>query len=226
MGKDVRLAVPLLPTQIAAAERLHARSRQWEVSDGALHALAKRFPDFGDEAVVLKSVAINALYGTNIFAITRMAEHVKGVIAKSDLASAGPELVEQLAALPKTAGQKKPRLYFSFASKFAHFFIDPERFPILDNYAAKTLVFHLGEKNMAKRPGHPYLAFVENLLRLRTAADLTCSTRELDHYLWVAGEYRAWRGKPDVQINMEMRRLFEAPSASDGADLRLLLSQP
>jgi len=225
MRKDERLAVPLLPTQIAAAERLHARSRQWKVSDGALHALAKRFPDFGDEAVVLKSVAINALYGTNIFAITRMAEHAKGVIAKTDLASVGPELVERLAALPKTASQKKPRLYFSFASKFAHFFIDAERFPILDNYAAKTLAFHLGDKNLVKRPGHPYLAFVENLLRLRAAASLTCSTRELDHYLWVAGEYRAWGGRPNAKINVEMRNLFQAPSTDDKANLRLLLAE-
>ena len=224
MGKNLSLAVPLLPAQIAAAERLHARSRQWRVSDGALHALARRFPDFGDEAVVLKSVAINALYGTNIFAITRMAEHAKGVIATTDLASAGPELVEQLAALPKTAKQKKPRLYLSFASKFAHFFVDSERFPILDNYAAKTLVFHLGEKNMVARPGHPYMAFVENLLRLRTAAGLACSTRELDHYLWVAGEYRAWREKR-AKINVEMENLFKKPSAEDKANLRLLLAE-
>jgi hypothetical protein len=223
--KDVRLAVPLSPAQIAAAERLHARSRQWRVSDDALHALAQRFPDFGDEAVVLKCVAINALYGTNVFAITRMAEHVKGVIAKTDLASAGPKLVEQLAALPKTAGQKKARLHLSFASKFAHFFIDPGRFPILDNYAVKTLVFHLGEKNLVKRPGHPYMAFVENLLRLRTAASLTCSTRELDHYLWVAGEYRAYREKPNAKINVEMRSLFQAPSTDDKANLRLLLAE-
>lgn len=221
----MRLKVPLVPAQIAAAERLHGRSRQWRVSDGALHALAKRFPDFGDEAVVLKSVAINALYGTNVFAITRMAEHAKGVIAKTDLASAGPELVERLAALPKTTGQKKPRLHMSFASKFAHFFIDPERFPILDNYAAKTLVFHLGERNLVKRPGHVYWAFVENLLRLRNAAGLTCSTRELDHYLWVAGEYRAWRQNPDAKINVEMRSLFQAPSADDKEDLHRLLAE-
>jgi hypothetical protein len=81
----------------------------------------------------------------------------------------------------------------------------------------------LGKKNMVNRPGHPYLAFVENLVRLRAAAGLTCSTRDLDHYLWVAGEYRAWRKNRNARINVEIRGLFNSPSPGCKADLRAML---
>ena len=117
------LVVPLSSGQVDAANKLHEQLTQWQVADQALEALHMRFPGFGIEATLLKVVAVNQLYGTNIYAVVRVAKHIESIIREK--AKVGDvDLVKQLASLP---GRK----HISFASKFAHFFIDKERFPIL-----------------------------------------------------------------------------------------------
>jgi len=39
---------------------------------------------------------------------------------------------------------RSTKRHHSFVSKFAHFFIDPERFPIMDSYPVSLLKVHLG----------------------------------------------------------------------------------
>lgn len=118
------LSVPLTMAQVETAKRLHGKLLQWQVTDHALHALAENLPGFAVEATLLKVAAINQLYGTNVYAVVRMAQHVTEVLqATSRMEDA--DLVEQLACLDD-------RKHRSFASKFAHFFIDMERFPIFD----------------------------------------------------------------------------------------------
>ncbi|GHO80505.1 hypothetical protein KSD_82760 [Ktedonobacter sp. SOSP1-85] len=124
--KEAVLAVPLLESQIEAANRLHQHLQQWQVADKALSALQLRFPGFDMEATLLKVVVVNQLYGTNILAVTRMAEHVTTIMLSAGGRNAF-DLVEQIALF---SGKK----HLSFASKFAHFFIDMERFPIYDSF--------------------------------------------------------------------------------------------
>ena len=209
------LAIPLTPDQIDAAQQLHARLGQWRAADDALRALAKQFPGFDSASTLLKVVTVNALYGTNVLAIIRMATHVRGVLEKTNLEASGPELVERLAGLPPAKGQR-PRRHHSFAAKFAHFFINEHRFPIMDSYAAQMLVAHLGRANIVQDPRHPYVAFSRNLGTLKALAALQVTNRELDRYLWLAGQYRAWHKgrerRSPVQINVELARLFVQPS--------------
>jgi hypothetical protein len=216
------LTVPLTAGQIAAAIRLHDRLPNWDISDRTLVALRERMPGFTPEETLVKTATINALYGTNLFAVVRMAEHVAQVLAETNLASAGPELVEQMAALPMTATQKHMHRHMSFAAKFAHFFIDPERFPIMDSYAVWMVEYHLGRKNCLRDAKQPYMAFVENLRRLREAAELNVKSRELDRYLWLAGQYRQWRKNPKSQINSELVAFFAHPSGESEEDLHML----
>jgi len=211
--------VRLTGEQIAAAGALHSTLTQWQVTDNALSRLRDEMPGFGPEEALLKVVAVNALYGTNVFALGRAATHVGTVLNSADIAKAGPELVELLANIPTTPNAR-PKRYISFASKFANFFIDPERFPIYDSYAERMLVFHLG--NLAERdPARPYEAFVASLAMLRREYGLQCSYRELDRYLWVGGLYRA-HAKGKRALNAELLRLFEKPSAEQRTLLRLL----
>ena len=70
---DMKLAVPLYKRQIDAAGKLRQNLQQWQKSDAALVALHKKFPGFTPEACLLKSVAVNAIYGTNVLAIVRVA---------------------------------------------------------------------------------------------------------------------------------------------------------
>jgi hypothetical protein len=176
-------------------------------------------PGFGLEEALLKVVAVNALYGTNVFALVRAARHVRAVLGSADLAKAGPELVELLASIPTTSNSQ-PRRYVSFASKFAHFFISSERFPIYDSYAERMLLFHLGP-SAVRNQARPYEVFNWNLERLKRKYDLRGSYRELDRYLWVAGQYRAY-AKGKRMLNTELLHLFDNPSAEQRALLRAL----
>lgn len=199
----------LTPEQVEVAGALHRTLKQWRVTDEALRRLGQAIPGFGPEEALLKVVAVNALYGTNVFALVRAAKHVHAVLGSTDVACVSPQLVESLANIPTTSAGR-PRRYVSFASKFAHFFISAERFPIYDSYAEQMLLHHLGRA--AKRdPVRPYVTFVENLDRLRSECGLRCSYRDLDRYLWLAGQYRAHaRGKRE--LNAELLHLFEKPS--------------
>ena len=128
---EMDLAVPLSMSQIEAANRLHSKLLQWQITDRALHALHVNLPGFDIEATLLKVAAVNQLYGTNVYAVMRMAQHITKVMLTAGNME-DTDLVEKLASLPG-------RQHLSFASKFAHFFIDMERFPIYDSYAVKMV---------------------------------------------------------------------------------------
>lgn len=223
------LANTLTQAQLDAANRLYARLRQWQMADAALKALADAFPRWEPQATLLKVAAINQLYGTNLYAVARMAEHVGKVMATADPATEGLALVERIAALPVANADERVRRHVSFASKLAHFFMDADRFPIYDSYAKDILERHLGPRGRAQDETHPYLAYVDNLRRLRERSRLTWAGRELDHYLWLAGQYREWdknkaRKKPQP-INTELQRLFDHPPTAQDADYLTVLSQ-
>jgi len=213
----------VLPSQLTAAKRLYGRLPQWHATNRALEALGQRFPDFGIESALLKVAAVNQLYGTNVYAIVRMAEHVCIVMAGNGNTHAEETLVERVAALPPTPGQPRDRRHISFASKFAHFFVDAERFPIYDAYAVKMVEYLLGANNRVSDPQHPYRAFVQNLRQLKQRDQITCTRQELDAYLWLAGLYWEWLRSAKAQINTEVAQLFEAPPPDVAVKLAALL---
>jgi hypothetical protein len=216
------LAVPLPIGKIEAANRLHKRLELWRLTDQALGLLDQRCPSFEPDVCLLKVVAVNGLYGTNLYAITRMAKHAAGVLAGIDRAAAGPEVVERLAKLPAAEGQKHKRCHYSFASKFAHFFLGQERFPIMDSYAVAMLRRHLGRRNYSNDTTNRYAAFVRNFQELKRLSGFTGSNRQLDRYLWLAGEYAAWKKKPKAAINAEVATLFAHASGETLALLNVL----
>lgn len=212
-------AVPLAIPQIEAAHDLHLRLEQWRITDTALQELHIRFPGFDIEATLLKVVAVNQLYGTNVYAVDRMAKHIVEVM-HTDMVSDDVKFVEILAALPALPA-KKQRNHISFASKFAHFFIDKERFPIFDSYAEDMVKFHLSKQEYVKDSKRPYSAFVQNLLLLRNQIQGSCTYEALDRYLWLAGLYHAYRTKANPKINREVEELFRSLSL-DNAPTSLL----
>ena len=144
----------LTQAQVDAACRLHAQHLPgWQRSDSSLNRLNELTPRFSPEVCLLKSATINAVYGTQVLAIMQMAAHVTNVLQQADLDRAGTELVEMIADLRLSRGKKRRRRT-SFASKFCHFFVDPERFPIYDDAAKQALKLHLGRKR-AHDDAHP-----------------------------------------------------------------------
>src|SRR5271157_1430769 len=193
------LAHQLLNEQIEAASEFW---NEWEGEYKELSRLNEVFPGFDGTAVLLKAVVINTLYGTNVYAIEKVAECVKTVMSKANHAT-GPDLVEELVEeMTKVSGRK----HHSFASKFAHFFIDKD-LPILDQYAEFMVRWHLGSEQSQNH--RRYLKFDEDIRKLKELAGLSCSNAQLDAYLWVAGEYLCWKKDPKVKITQELRELFE-----------------
>jgi len=89
-----------------------------------------------------------------------------------------------------------------------------DQFPIYDSYAVKMLTYHLNGKG---REGLSYEQFAAGFSALKDALDFPVTTRELDRYLWLAGQLRAWKGlvpwrRPYPGINSELQRLFESPA--------------
>jgi len=209
------LAVPLSQVQITAANQLHQRLEQWALSDRALHRLRQSVPGFDPEACLLKTLAVNQLYGTNVLAIIPMSRHVYRVLLGLDLISQGIELVDKIAAFTHNGVET---MRTSFAAKFCHFFIDEDRFPIYDQAARLAMKLHLGTRYVNDTS---YASFCANLSILRTVAGLQGSARTIDRYLWIVGSYMRWKKNP--QIGAELRRMFERPLPEETLQLEQLL---
>jgi len=215
----MELAIPLSQSQIEAANKLHEQLQQWQVTDRALYALHTKFPGFAIEATLLKVVAVNQLYGTYVLAVDRMTRQIVDVLSTKDNLD-DISLVEKIAQLE--------RKHTSFASKFAHFFIDKERFPIYDSFAEDMIKFHLGRQPCIRPDKHPYRAFVQNLARLKELAgsQLSCTNEELDRYLWLAGLYKAYKCRANPKINREVEDLFKSLSLGDAPSALLQAMLP
>jgi len=193
------LAQPLTQSQIDAASRFWAAG-DWESKE--LVQLKQAFPDRHD-AIRVKAIVLNELYGTNVIAIYKVAERLE-ILLLEKAHTTGPLLVEELAD-----GIKKEVTgcaHYSFVAKFVHFFVD-SNLPILDSYAEEMAAWHLGQSQ--SRNSKRYLRFCENIETLSKLASLTCDCAELDAYLWVAGQYRAWWKNSKYQISSDLRPFFE-----------------
>ena len=209
MNEVLQLAIPLSQSQIDAAAEFWKKNGGAETPD-VFSQIRKAFPGLS-EAVTVKAIVLNELYGTNIIAIQKVADCVEQVLKRDH--STGPELVEELVTeiWPITKQHNH-----SFASKYAHFFID-STLPILDWYAEWMLGLHLGRSAQFGN-GKRYLKFAEDVETLKMAAGLQCSCAELDGYLWMVGEYRYWKAHPKTQVNAELRLHFEALETSPEAE--------
>jgi hypothetical protein len=200
--------VPLSGEQIAAAARLQEKHLpQWRAADEALEAVRTAFKaDFNYSANLVRIATVNTLYGTNLKAVHRMARHIEGILPKGAKLLEPAELVEAIAALPR-APSERPRRHRSFASKFCHFFVNADDFPIFDSAARDALRLHLGSKSLREAESS-YTGFCGALASLRRTYGLFVPARELDRYLWVAGMWLAFaRGRRD--LNRELLALFE-----------------
>ena len=197
MEKPLQLAIPLKQSQIDAATQFWASG--WESKE--FEQLRIAFPNPLD-AVRIKAIVLNALYGTNIIAIAQAADCVERVLRANQWT--GSDLVEQLVIGVREATK---RSNYSFAAKYAHFFVDSS-LPILDSFAEWMLGRHLGRQMQSKDPRR-YHKFTEDIETLKRVAGLTCNCAELDAYLWVAGEYWYWKDHPNYSISTDLKQRFE-----------------
>lgn len=199
-----------LTEAIGVASELRKLLRDWQLADEAFEFLkCRRFES--EKVCLLTVVVVDALYSTNlrfepgrreevaryIFSIRdRLLKHSADVDKHS--ADLDLNLVEDIA---KTGGTK---VNISFASKLCHFFVS-EKYPIYDRFVCKAL-----KKLVPQIKLQPYSDFVS---ACRSVAEpkppgRTICMRELDHYLWLTGQYLEYDGADNVEERNEVRNLF------------------
>jgi hypothetical protein len=190
---------------IEAANQLSLGLKQWRLSDNVLASLRCTYRDFDEVSCLLKTIAINTLYGTQIYAVIPLARHIAEVAKELPVVKWDATMVMKLAKYPESN-----RNNVSFAAKFCHFFVDDKRFHIYDEQARLAIRHHLGDyKN---DDTDPYKAFCSNLERLRAEFSIDADSRPLDRYLWLVGswiKWKSWKKEPEkAPINAELRALF------------------
>ncbi len=218
-------ARPVLLTSemVDAGDRLYRRLAEQCEGEAALVTLASRLPGFGRDEVLIKVVALNALAGPHVLSRRLAARHIERVMAKAD--PADPMIVDRLADIPQASGKPSKRKQHGFASKFAHYFIDAERFPVMDVHAAKTLRFHLGGRSYVVDESSRYREFESNMRRLRGLSGHKGSRSALGRYLWVAGQYIDWSRSRKAKINRQLAAIFASPAPDAAEDIRVMMPE-
>ncbi len=212
-----KLLQPVRDDQIAAATRIHDNHMyEWFAADRALDLLRESLPGLDEPRVLIKASVIDRLYYARHARLVEAVRKIAEVMVRPPSDPVG--IVEAIAPLDSSRGRT---CYWSFSSKFAHFFIDPEAFPIYDDWAIKAIRHHFGRLSWLGRT--PYRAFADYVFTLRELSGLSCSIRELDRYLWLSGMRRAWQTNADVGISREVRSVFEDESPDVQQDLDLML---
>jgi len=197
--------------QVEAACRLRATLSGWNEADAILLDVRQRYPSTDRASCIVKSVLVNQLYSTRVFAITEMGSWISAKLSQTPIPS-DVDLVDRIASL-ELAGRRtdaRVRRFTSFASKWCSFFCDEERFPIYDDAARETLKHHFG-RDLTDDPLSPYGNFFRAFRALQ--ATVGCSAKELDYYLWITGMFMRWSKSGTAiskRVNKELRGAFEA----------------
>ena len=216
---------PLTSSKVAAAGELHDTLSRWVLTDSALRTLRDQVDGFDEAACVLKVVTLNDLYGTNVYTTVPLAQSMSRILAgkrRHELVS--ETLGSTLAVLPGGNGDRV-RTLTSFASKFCHFFIDEHRFPIYDEAACASIKAHLGKSALTEDGGR-YELFCAAFRQLQKP--VRCTTKTLDHYLWIAGMYLRWSsGTAKAKyVNRELSELFDQPGARSDLLMSVVADSP
>ncbi len=137
--------------------------------------------------VLLKVVAVNGLYSTQIYGVFEVAQHIVKLPLDDLLAEGAREAVEILA--PVEIGGKKRRLY-SFASKYCSWH-RPDAYPLMDSVVKEVLWKYrrqLGQ--VVKRKNlDTYAGFCSALEAFAEHFGLDgLAWKELDKGLWTLGK--------------------------------------
>lgn len=163
--------------------------------EGALEELFKLYPENADsKQVLLKVIAVNTLYRTNIFAVMTVAEHIARNVPDIDISlrSGDPEVVEKIARI-KVGSEGKERNFFSFASKYCSWH-NPGAFPIYDSRVEKYLwalqkQHPFSDKFKRREDLWSYVRFRDIVSEVRNVFGLTAySFKQIDKFMYLYGD--------------------------------------
>jgi len=163
-----------------------------EIENALIELLAK-FPENAKLShILLKVVAINSLYHTNILAVELVANHLHELGGKSGeldllLKSGDLEIVEKISHM-EIKGKRYN--FFSFASKYCSWH-NPTAYPVYDSRVEKYLrtLHNQGDLQFWSTPEKwTYLDFQQVILRLRKQYSLeSFSFKDIDKFSYIEG---------------------------------------
>ena len=178
--------IPLTREQVDAANQMWNELPGWQAYDTALEQVARAYPSNTDPtAVLIKAAVLDRLYATNVYNLPAAVERIVHVFSVEPRLS-GSELVMALA-------QVEGKHLVSFASKYTHFYF--EKFlPLTDSYAIYALTRHFRVPAARIEDWtRDYFIYYQKLSELKRLSQLAATARETDHYLWLAGNWIAYR---------------------------------
>jgi hypothetical protein len=210
--------VLVTPSQLAAATVIHDEFMPgWAGTDRALTLLANCVPGLDADAITLKAAAVDRLYYTNLFWLDAAVDNITEVVA--NLPVEPVEVIERIAPL---SVKGKTKRCWSFSSKFGHWFID-DSLPIYDQWAIRAIGYHFDKITWEPTA---YRDFAQHVYALKEASGLSCTTRELDRHLWLAGQYRSWSacfGDPDKRKKLGLSGAAQDAFRNENPDLQQAL---
>jgi hypothetical protein len=190
------LTLPTADLVLAACRKF---DKENEVVEQALQDLFGQYrSNHYHPHVLLKVVALNALYSTRIFVFSEkvpsvldVARHIHEHAQELDsaLSAGSPEIVDTIAMV--TVLEKKDRNYFSFATKYCSWH-NPVSYPIWDSNVERYLGCLQKQTGFAKdfnmNAQWKYPIFHAVMHRFRDCYDLgSFSFKEIDKFLWLCG---------------------------------------
>jgi hypothetical protein len=200
--------MPLQRAHIEASDRLWNRLEDLRRSDRALAALQGSLPTFDPESTLLKVLALHPFDTSKTHCGQPLAREIGELLRGVDGRRCGIEVVESLAAIADRHG-KSSYDGLGFASRFAHHFLDSERFPVLDAWSERALQALLGGELLGSAGDGRYTRFARSFAHVAFPLALD-RRRRLVRWLWLAGQCTAWRANRRTAINRAVRELFEA----------------
>jgi len=192
---------------IEAADRLWNRLDDVRQADRALVSLQGSLSTFDGASTLLKVLALHPIDTSKTHVGHPLAREISELLKHVDTQSCGLEVVDTLAAVADRYG-KSSYDGLGFGSRFAHHFIDSERFPVLDAWSERALQALLGGELLGGPGDSRYARFAASFAHV--AAPLALNRRRrLGRWLWLAGQCRAWLANPRTAIQREVRGLFE-----------------
>ena len=141
------------------------------------------------EGVLLKVVALNSFYSTNIFNTYVMAKHIVELNVDERLSRGDMSLVKDIATRKSADGTVKN--FYSFASKYCSHH-RPNDYAIYDSYVDRILRYYRNADRFCEFEDSDlkdYEKFTEVLYRFREFYGLIkYNLKQLDRYLWQLGK--------------------------------------
>ncbi len=210
------MAITFSPQLIEALSDLFFNTDQnkYDEVDTALFSVFHEYPgntDFGD--VLIKATLLNSLYGTNIYKIVSMVEHICRLSIDDKIQRNDLSVVDDLRIGHGIGNGQNERNFYSFATKYIHFH-NPSNFPLFDQLVKrfvtninKEILFH---SRFKQTDLHDYAYFKEVIDSLITKLNIpNFGYNKIDKGLWVYSKYLYKREELSEEFILEIEDIIQ-----------------